>query len=196
MTAKKGAAMKTGLMTAVTNAVSRRKYFVSTIEGPAGWQTAVFQKKFGPFANFKKPEFVLGGSTTERAADQHDRTIAIVRDLDPAGWADASQKLAVQAIEEWAASEKPKDDAFYEELLRHTNSEQQAMILARRAAETEVQSGKSCAVCAISSAQWVTNLSSTSTRAFTSDTSPSQIKFSPSRLIWKSRLSARFRRRS
>jgi hypothetical protein len=114
--------MKTGLMTTVTNTVNRKKYFVSTIEGPAGWQTAVFRKKFGPFANFKKPEFVLGGSTTEKAADQHNRTVAIVRDLDPAGWVEDSQKLAIQVIEEWAADKRTEDDAFYEELVRLTTS--------------------------------------------------------------------------
>jgi len=112
--------VKTGLLTTVTNAVNRKKYFVSTIEGPAAWQTAVFHKVLGPFANFRKAEFVLRGSTSERAGDQHDRTVAIVRDLDPADWADASQKLAVQVIEEWAAAEGAKHDAFYEELLRLT----------------------------------------------------------------------------
>lgn len=117
--------MKTGLMTTVRNTVNRKKYFVSTIEGPAGWQTAVFRKVLGPFANFKKPEFILGGSTTDRATDQHDRTVEIVRDLDPVSWEEASQKLAVQVIEEWAASERERDDAFYEELLRLTTSGRQ-----------------------------------------------------------------------
>jgi hypothetical protein len=98
--------------------------FSSTIEGPAGWQTAVFRKGFGPFANFRKPEFVLGGSTAERAKDQHDRSAAIARDLDPAKWADASQELAVQVIREWAAAEEARHDAFYEELLRLTTSGQ------------------------------------------------------------------------
>jgi hypothetical protein len=116
--------VKTGLMTTVTNIVNRRQYLVSTIEGPAGWQTAVFRKGFGPFANFQKPEFVLGGSTAERAKDQHDRSAAIARDLDPAKWADASQELAVQVIREWAAAEEARHDAFYEELLRLTTSGQ------------------------------------------------------------------------
>jgi hypothetical protein len=114
--------MKTGLMTTVTNNITHRKYFVSTIEGIAGWQTAVFRKKFGPFANFRKPEFFLGGSSADRAADQHDRTVAIVRDVDPANWDEASRKLSVQVIEEWAAAEAAQDEAFYEELSRLTTS--------------------------------------------------------------------------
>jgi hypothetical protein len=112
-----------GLMAMVTNVVNRKKYFVSTIEGPAGWQTAVFRKAFGPFANFKKPEFTLGGSTADRARDQHDRTMAIVRDVDPVNWDEASRKLAVEVIEEWAAAEKTQQDAFYDELLHKLGHE-------------------------------------------------------------------------
>jgi hypothetical protein len=104
--------MKTGLMTTVTNSATRKKYFVSTIEGIAGWQTAVFRKKFGPFANFRRPEFVLGGSDAERARDQHERTAAIVRDIDPANWEEASRRLAVQVIKEWAAAQEVKDAAW------------------------------------------------------------------------------------
>jgi len=62
--------------------------------------------------------------TAERAKDQHDRSAAIARDLDPAKWADASQELAVQVIREWAAAEEARHDAFYEELLRLTTSGQ------------------------------------------------------------------------
>jgi hypothetical protein len=89
-----------------------QKYFVSTIEGIAGWQTAVFRKKFGPFANFRKPAFCLGGSDADHAADQHERTVAIVRDIDPANWEEASHRLAVQVINEWAAAQEVKDAAW------------------------------------------------------------------------------------
>lgn len=72
---------RTGLMSTITNIVNRKKYFVSTVEGIAGWETAVFRKIIGPFANFKRPEFHLGGSEADRAADRHERVIAIVRDI-------------------------------------------------------------------------------------------------------------------
>jgi hypothetical protein len=78
--------MKTGLMAEVTNVVTRRKYFVSTIEGcVGGWQTAVYRKKFGPFVNSRNPElFFLVGLEEERAVDRHNRMVTIVRDVDPA----------------------------------------------------------------------------------------------------------------
>ena len=114
--------MKTGLMTTVTNAASRKEYFVSTIEGVGGWQTAVFRKRFGPFANFRKPEFFLGGSATDRAVDQHDRAVVIVPDVDPANWEEASRKLQMQVIKEWAAAEEAADAAFYDEIVHITTS--------------------------------------------------------------------------
>ena len=91
--------MKTGLMATVTNVVTRRKYFVSTVEGGVeGWQTSVFQQKFGPFANFQNPElFFLVGLEGERAAVHHNRVVAIVRDVDPANWDCASQDLAEES---------------------------------------------------------------------------------------------------
>jgi hypothetical protein len=110
--------MKTGLMTTVTNTATRKKYFVSTIEGIAGWQTAVFRKKIGPFVNFRKPEFSLGGSDADRAADQHERAVAIVRDIDPENWEEASRRLAVQVINEWAAAQEVKDAAWLDEMAR------------------------------------------------------------------------------
>jgi hypothetical protein len=83
-----------------------------------GWQTAVFRKIFGPLANFRKPEFVLGGSTAARAADQHDRAVTIVRDVDPANWEEASRRLAIQVIEERAAVEEAEHAAWFDELVR------------------------------------------------------------------------------
>lgn len=114
--------MKTGLMTTVANAATHKKYFVSTVEGVAGWQTAVFRKRFGPFANFRKPEFFFGGAAGDRAADQHDRAVAIVRDVDPANWEEASRKLQAQVINEWAAAEAAEQAAWYDEIIRLTTS--------------------------------------------------------------------------
>jgi hypothetical protein len=114
--------MKTGLMTTVTNVATHKKYSVSTIEGIAGWQTAVFRKRFGPFANFRKPEFFLGGSAADRAADQHGRAVAIVRGVDPANWEEEARKLHVQVINEWAAAEEAERAAWYDELVRITTS--------------------------------------------------------------------------
>ena len=114
--------MKTGFMTTVANAATHKKYCVSTIEGVGGWQTAVFRKRFGPFANFRKPEFFLGGSAADRAGDQHDRAVAIVRDVDPENWGEASRKLSVQVINEWAAAEAAEHTAWYDEMVRLTTS--------------------------------------------------------------------------
>ena len=112
--------MKTGLMTTVTNVKTSKKYFVSTVEEPrvGGWQTAVFRKIFGPFANFGKPEFFLGGSVAERAAYQHERVVTIVRDVDPANWTEASRGLSMELIEEEVHAEKATHDGFYQEMLR------------------------------------------------------------------------------
>ena len=84
-------------MTTVTNVATRKKYFVSTVEERrvGGSQTAVFQKIFGPFANFWRPAFVLNCSEAERAAYQHDRVATIVRDVDPTGWKEASRVLFI-----------------------------------------------------------------------------------------------------
>jgi DNA-binding FadR family transcriptional regulator len=114
--------MATGLVTTVTNAATHKKYFVSTIEGVAGWQTGVFRKRFGPFANFRKPELFIGGSAGDRAADQHDRVVAIVQDVDPADWEETSRKLQVQVINEWAAAEEAEHTTFCNELVRRTRS--------------------------------------------------------------------------
>jgi hypothetical protein len=92
--------MKTGLWTMVSNAVTHKKYSVSTIEGGVeGWQTAVFRKKFGLFANYYNPELCfLVGLEAERAADHHNRVVAIVRDVDPANWDRASHDLAEESL--------------------------------------------------------------------------------------------------
>ena len=46
------------LMTTVTNVTDGKKYFVSTVKSTKGppFQTAVFRKIFGPFANFSRPK--------------------------------------------------------------------------------------------------------------------------------------------
>ena len=112
--------MKAGLWTTVTNTVTRKKYFVSTVEEArvGGWQTAVFRKIFGPFANFWKPAFFLGGAAPGRAADQHQRVATIVRDVDPVDWGEASRALSTELIEEEVPAEKAKDAAWYSEMLQ------------------------------------------------------------------------------
>jgi hypothetical protein len=62
--------------------------------------------------------FFVGGSAGDRAADQHDRAVAIVRDVDPANWEEASRKLQAQPINEWAAAEEAEHAAFYGELVK------------------------------------------------------------------------------
>lgn len=92
-----------GLATIVINITTQKKYAVSTVEVPPTshrWQTAVARKIIGPFANFHKPAFFLGGAPEERAADQHQRVVAIVRDIDPANWEKASLALELKLIEE------------------------------------------------------------------------------------------------
>ena len=92
-----------GLATIVINITTPKKYAVSTVEVPPTshrWQTAVARKIIGPFANFHKPAFFLGGAPEERAADQHQRVVAIVRDIDPANWEKASLALELKLIEE------------------------------------------------------------------------------------------------
>lgn len=78
-------------MTTVTNVTNGRRYFVSTIKNTRGsaasrraeYQTAVYLKIFGPFANFRQPEAFFMGND---AAYLHDRVIALVRDVDPVDW--------------------------------------------------------------------------------------------------------------
>ncbi len=112
--------MTTGLMTTVTNTATQKKYFVSTVEERrvGGSQTAVFRKIFRPIANFSKPAFFLGGSAPERAADQHQRVEAIVRNVDPANWEEASRVLSMELIEEEVRAEEAEHTAQNSELLR------------------------------------------------------------------------------
>lgn len=78
-------------MTTVTNVTNGKRYFVSTIKNTYGsaasrhaeYQTAVYRKIFGPFANFKQPQALYMGND---AAYLHDRIIELVRDVDPADW--------------------------------------------------------------------------------------------------------------
>ena len=74
------------LMTIVINAADRKQYFVSTVKCPGSkelYQTAVFRKIFGPFANFRKPQTTFFGND---AAYLHGRVTALVRNTDPVDW--------------------------------------------------------------------------------------------------------------
>ena len=78
-------------MITVTNVTNGKRYFVSTVKNTRGsaasrhaeYQTAVYRKIFGPFANFRQPQAFFMGND---AAYLHDRIIALVRDVDPADW--------------------------------------------------------------------------------------------------------------
>jgi hypothetical protein len=76
-----------GLMTTVTNAANGKSYLVSTVNSSRPltglYETAVFRKIFGPFANFWRPQATFFGSD---ATDLHSRATALVRDIDPGRW--------------------------------------------------------------------------------------------------------------
>jgi hypothetical protein len=55
---------------------------------------------------------LVGGSDADRATGQHERIVAIVRDIDRANWEEASRRLAEQVIRERAAAEEVKDAAW------------------------------------------------------------------------------------
>jgi hypothetical protein len=101
----------TSYLTTVVNTHNRKKYVVSTVPIPPGdgWQTAVFRPIFGPIANFRKPKLFLGGAAADRAAYQHERAVAIARDINPANWEEASRILFQQVIEERTAAEEAED---------------------------------------------------------------------------------------
>ena len=87
-----------GLMTTVTNVTTGKRYFVSTVDNSGskyfGYQTAVFRKRFGPLANFKRPQaFFLG----DHAAYLHGRVTALVRDVDPANWPTSVTDIVITA---------------------------------------------------------------------------------------------------
>ncbi len=90
------------LMTTVTNAVDGKQYFVSTVRcrRSGGWQSAVFRKIFGPFANFRRPQgFFLGVD----AAYLHARVTALARDVDPVAWDSREIFVSAEADEADAA---------------------------------------------------------------------------------------------
>lgn len=78
----------------------------------------MYRKIFGPFANFRRPAFFLGGSVAERAANQHERVAIIVRDIDPINWEEASRVLSMKLIEEAVLAEESEHAAWYSEMLR------------------------------------------------------------------------------
>jgi len=60
-----------------------KNYFVSTVRSSrnkGSYETAVFRKIFGPFANFWRPQAIFFGDET---ADLHAFAIELVRDFDP-----------------------------------------------------------------------------------------------------------------
>ena len=51
---------------------------------------------------------LVGGSHADRAADQQERPVAIVRDIDRANWEEASRRLAEQVMEDGPPPKRSK----------------------------------------------------------------------------------------
>jgi hypothetical protein len=99
-----------GLMTTVINAPTGKSYFVSTVkcrhsDSEHLWQSAVFRKIFGPFANFAKPQGLFLGEERDYL---HAHVTTVVRDVDPADWDDKGFFIS---------AEGDKADAAFEAML-------------------------------------------------------------------------------
>jgi hypothetical protein len=112
------------LATEVTNIPTGKRYYVSTTEvqavGNRVWQTAVFRKRFGPFAGMFKPVLFVGGVDESLSRLQHERVESIVRNTAPSDWESAKWGLLSELSEMQAQSESSEDRTFYEHLLRMT----------------------------------------------------------------------------
>ena len=93
------------LMTTVSNSTDQKQYFVSTVECPGSkelYQAAVFQKIFGPFANFHKPKATFFGRDSTYL---HRRITTLVSDVDSADWDIEELFITVEGDEVDAAFE-------------------------------------------------------------------------------------------
>lgn len=88
----------------------------------AGGKPRYFEKGLGRSPTSGSQSFSLADQPPTAAVDQHDRAVVIVRDVDPANWEEASRKLQVQVIKEWAAAEEAADAAFYDGIVHITTS--------------------------------------------------------------------------
>jgi hypothetical protein len=91
-----------GWVTEITNVPTGRRYCVSTIEarfvgGPV-WQTAVFRKRFGPFAAWFKPALIYDGVEASLARLQHEQVEALVQKTPPSDWESVKRKWLTELI--------------------------------------------------------------------------------------------------
>src|SRR3954470_1449907 len=84
-----------GLMTTVTNERDHKRYFVSSVKTPNSeelYQSAVFKKIIGPFANFPQPQATFFGND---AAYLHERVTDLMHNVEPSDW--SGEKFSITA---------------------------------------------------------------------------------------------------